>query len=71
MKPAPKDIQAKYIQADAIKLTNELQHAYQVLRKYPLSVMAISDVTNILNSSHIKFIDLEFPPMEVLYSLFL
>ena len=67
MKPAPKEFQMKYIQGDLLKLKNEMQQNFNILQKYPISLIPFSDVLQILNAHHIKFIDFEFPPMEVSY----
>ena len=55
----------KYIQNDMIKLKNEMQQAFNILQKYPISLIPFNDVLQILNSHHIQFIDFEFPPLEV------
>ena len=66
LKPAPKEFQLKYIQNDLIKLKNEMQQAFNILQKYPISLIPFNDVLQILNSHHIQFIDFEFPPLDVL-----
>ena len=65
MKPAPKEFQMKYIQGDLIKLKNEMQGSFNILQKYPVSLIPFNDILQILNSHHIKFIDFEFPPLDV------
>lgn len=70
MKPAPKEFQMKYITGDLIKLKNEMQQSYNILQKYPVSLIPFNDLIQILNSHRIKFIDFEFPPLDVSIFIF-
>ena len=67
MKPAAKEIQLKYIQNDISRVKSEINNNSQILRKYPISVMQISEILQVLNSHKIKYIDPEFPPIDVKY----
>jgi len=53
------------MQKDLVKLKNDLNTVTSTLYKYPIPIMPMNDVFQILISSKVQYFDIDFPPTDV------
>ncbi len=59
-----KSIQSKYIEKDEQNLKNHIEEAEKKLKNIPFEFLTPEEVNNQLNNLNIKFIDLDFQPID-------
>lgn len=65
MKPPPADFTAKMIMQEHQKIKADFEGAKEIFNRFPIPILPVSSVLNILEQNNLKFHDIDFEPSDV------